>query len=380
MTMLHPAQYQHAQINRLSLRVYRAAWAVSLPASTKLVLLAICSHINDTTGYANLSVARIARLCAMHERTTQVHMRKLTALGLLATGRMPGMRVCAYRVNEEALERAQVQPDFAENGAQNLQKLQDLPPMGAEDLQVLSDKGGDSCKKPVEITTQYGKELKEREERGAQPPPSSFLIENLEQPPFQLPAPKASAAAAPAPQGVSADSLDRLNDQRITNGKGRLQASDIAQLQAQAALAGITAQDAVNWLLASPKRNFFRAEFLTAKDAAAAAPAPAPARLASPAPQVSSLRPVSTEQSAAAASVARAALAALLSSAKAGDSPANVNTGNGPSWAQQAVAKARSGQHVSHAVLKDACTVLRLNPKDVRAAAAAAAQPECAEA
>ena len=28
MTMLHPAQYQHAQINRLSLRVYRAAWAV----------------------------------------------------------------------------------------------------------------------------------------------------------------------------------------------------------------------------------------------------------------------------------------------------------------------------------------------------------------
>lgn len=97
MTMLHPAQYQHAQINRLSLRVYRAAWAVSLPASTKLVLLAICSHINDTTGYANLSVARIAGLCAMHERTTQVHMRKLTALGLLATGRMPGMRVCAYR-------------------------------------------------------------------------------------------------------------------------------------------------------------------------------------------------------------------------------------------------------------------------------------------
>ena len=378
MTMLHPAQYQHAQINRLSLRVYRAAWAVSLPASTKLVLLAICSHINDTTGYANLSVARIAGLCAMHERTTQVHMRKLTALGLLATGRMPGMRVCAYRVNEEALERAQVQPDFAERGAQN---LQDLPPMGAEDVQVLSAKGGDSCKKHVEITTQYGKELKEREERGAQPPPSSFLIENIEQPPFQQPAPKAAAAAAPAPQGVSADSLDQLNDQRITNGKGRLQTGDIAQLQAQAALAGITAQDAVNWLLASPKRNFFRAEFLTAKDAAAAAPAPAPARLASPAPQVSSLRPVSTEQSAAAASVARAALAALLSSAKAGDSPANVNTGNGPSWAQQAVAKARSGQHVSHAVLKDACKVLRLNPKDVRAAAAApASQPECAEA
>lgn len=378
MTMLHPTQYQHAQINRLSLRVYRAAWAVSLPASTKLVLLAICSHINDTTGYANLSVARIAGLCAMHERTTQVHMRKLTALGLLATGRMPGMRVCAYRVNEEALERAQVQPDFAERGAQN---LQDLPPMGAEDVQVLSAKGGDSCKKHVQITTQYGKELKEREERSAQPPPSSFLIENIEQPPFQQPAPKAAAAAAPAPQGVSADSLDQLNDQRITNGKGRLQTGDIAQLQAQAALAGITAQDAVNWLLASPKRNFFRAEFLTAKDAAAAAPAPAPARLASPAPQVSSLRPVSTEQSAAAASVARAALAALLSSAKAGDSPANVNTGNGPSWAQQAVAKARSGQHVSHAVLKDACKVLRLNPKDVRAAAAApASQPECAEA
>ena len=378
MTMLHPAQYQHAQINRLSLRVYRAAWAVSLPASTKLVLLAICSHINDTTGYANLSVARIAGLCAMHERTTQVHMRKLTTLGLLATGRMPGMRVCAYRVNEEALERAQVQPDFAERGVQN---LQDLPPMGAEDVQVLSAKGGDSCKKHVEITTQYGKELKEREERSAQPPPSSFLIENIEQPPFQQPAPKASAAAEPAPQGVSADSLDQLNDQRITNGKGRLQTGDIAQLQAQAALAGITAQDAVNWLLASPKRNFFRAEFLTAKDAAAAAPAPAPARLASPAPQVSSLRPVSTEQSAAAASVARAALAALLSSAKAGDSPANVNTGNGPSWAQQAVAKARSGQHVSHAVLKDACKVLRLNPKDVRAAAAApASQPECAEA
>lgn len=346
----------YAQINRTSLRLYRVAWNTGLPSGVKMALLAICSHVNDERGYAGVSVACIAADCSIHERTAQTHIRKLIELGLVAVGHMRGMRVCAYRVNEEALSRAQVQRDFDMTGADNVQDFSHNP--------------RESFQKPAQITTQNREELKELEERKNTTPPPAFA--SLP----EKPTPTATALA-----DISPASLDRLNDQRLINGKQRLLAADLAQLRTEAVKAGITPQAAVDWLLASAQRNFFKAEFFRAPAQPASAPAPAaPAQPAPPAPAAAPVQPVCPQATAAAASaaaVARAKVSALLASAKAATGHSAKPTtakapAHGPQWARDAVAKALAGEYVAHIALRDACKVLGMCPKAVRASAAAA--------
>lgn len=350
--------HQQAQINRTSLRLYRAAWNTGLPSGVKFALLAICSHVNDDRGYAGVSVARIATDCSIHERTAQTHIRKLIGMGLVAVGHMRGMRVCAYRVCEEALSRAQVQRDFDLTVSDNVQDFSHNP--------------GESFKKPAQITTRNGNELKEREERGdtAPPPPPAFAS-----------LPEVQTPTATAPADITPASLDHLNDQRIVNGKQRLRPADLTQLREQAALAGISPQTAVDWLLQSPSRNFFKSEFFRAPAQPVSAPTPAsPEQPAPPAPAAAPVQPACPQAEAAAASaaaVARAKVSALLASAKAATGhiakPTTVKTpAHGPQWARDAVAKALAGDYVAHITLRDACKVLGMCPKTVRASAAAA--------
>lgn len=355
--------HQQVQINRTSLRLYRAAWNTGLPTGTKMVLLAICSRVNDTVGYASVSVARIAQDCGMHERTVQTHIRTLIGMGLVAAGSLPGMRVRSYKVCEQTLNSAQVQRDFDLTVGDNVQNFSHNP--------------GESCKKHAEITTQDGIELKELGERGTgQPPPPPPAFASL--PENQKPQAAARPAAVP---DITAESIDRLNDQRIVNGKGRLRPADLAQLRTEAAQAGITPQAAVDWLLESAQRNFFRAEFFRAPAQPVSAPAPAaPAQPAPPAPAAAPAAPVCHQVAAAAASaaaVARAQVSALLASAKAATGhsakPTTAKTPNhGPQWARDAVAKALAGEYVAHIALRDACKVLGMCPKAVRASAATA--------
>ena len=371
-------------INSLSLRLGRATWSADLPTGLKFVLLAIVKHINDDSGHAYPSIARIARLVGMHTRTVQTHLNKLLALGLVQAGRLPGVRVSAYRVCEEALGAAQMQPEFgvamaAQSPAQHGAKHGDF-----------SANYGDSFQKHAEITVQNGKELKRTggtEERAPQtaplPPAFASLPENQ-----TAATPAAPATADTAPADITPASIDRLNDQRIVNGKQRLRPADLTQLRDQAALAGITPQAAVNWLLESATRNFFRAEFFRAAPAAQPTPA-APATVATPAaPAAPAPQPTPAQQAAAAsaASAARIDAARIIAAAKSGTTASALSTpaasahyapgvqvpAHSHRWVQDAIAKALRGAYVAHAALQDACKVARICPKAVRAAAASA--------
>lgn len=355
-----------ATINSLSLRIGEAAWNAELPMGLKFVLLAICKHVNDKTGYAYPSIARLARRCSMHTRTVQTHLNKLLAMGLVQAGRLPGLRTNAYRVDEAALDRAQMQPEF------DVAMTAKTATSDGPEVQDFSQNHGDLFQKHEEITTQNGNELKEREERGdtAPPPPPAFAS-----------LPEVQTPTATAPADITPASLDHLNDQRIVNGKQRLRPADLTQLREQAALAGISPQTAVDWLLQSPSRNFFKAEFVRAPAQPVSAPTPAaPAQPAPPAPAAAPAQPACPRAEAAAASaaaVARAKVSALLASAKAATGHSAKPTtakapAHGPQWARDAVAKALAGDYVAHITLRDACKVLGMCPKTVRASAAAA--------
>lgn len=357
-----------ATINSLSLRIGEAAWNAELPMGLKFVLLAICKHVNNKTGYAYPSIARIARRCSMHTRTVQTHLNKLLAMGLVQAGRLPGLRTNAYRVDEAALDRAQMQPEF------DVAMTAKTATSDGPEVQDFSQNHGDLFQKHEEITTQNGNELKEREERGTeQPPPPPPALASL--PENQKPQAAAQPTAVP---DITAESLDRLNDQRIVNGKPRLGPDDIAKLRTEAAAAGITPQTAVDWLLKKSTRNFFHAEFFRAPAQPVSAPAPAaPAQPAPPAPAAVPVCPQAEAAAASAAAVARAQVSALLASAKAATShsakPTTAKAPNhGPQWARDAVAKALAGEYVAHIALRDACAVLGMCPKAVRASAAAA--------
>ena len=374
-----------ATINSLSLRLDRVTWSGTLPTGLKCVLSAICRHLNDQKGYAYPSIATIARQCSMHARTVQTHIRSLLAMGIVQAARAPGLSVNAYRVNEQALlDRAEMQPDF-----EAAISAKDAATHGAE-VQDFSQNHGDLFQKHEEIATQNGNELKEQEERGTDGerlgnvPVTSPSIPHLP-PAFasltEVKTPTATALAATAPADITPASLDHLNDQRIVNGKQRLRPADLTQLREQAALAAITPQAAVDWLLQSPSRNFFKAEFFRAPAQPVSALTPAsPAQPAPPAPAAAPVQPACPQATAAAASaaaVARAKVSALLASAKAATGHSAKPTtakapAHGPQWARDAVAKALAGDYVAHITLRDACKVLGMCPKTVRASAAAA--------
>lgn len=388
-----------ATINSLSLRLDRVTWSGTLPTGLKCVLSAICRHLNDQKGYAYPSIATIARQCSMHARTVQTHIRSLLAMGIVQAARAPGLSVNAYRVNEQALlDRAEMQPDF-----EAAISAKDAATHGAE-VQDFSQNHGDLFQKHEEIATQNGNELKEQEERGTDGerlgnvPVTSPSIPHL--PPafaslHEVQTPTATTSANPAPADISLASIDRLNDQRLINGKQRLRPADLAQLREQAALAGISPQAAVDWLLQSPSRNFFKAEFFRATPAAATTTAPAaPTTAAAPVAQPAAAVQRTPEQVEAAAREADKAklravvvIAEMRSSQPSAQAVADsadtlaaaaqhtiVVPTHGPKWARDAVTKALRGEYVSHIALKDACQVLRLCYRTVRAAATAAAQ------
>lgn len=108
----------------------------------------------------------------------------------------------------------------------------------------------------------------------AAPSPSHFENEQPEQPPATAPAPA-------APVDTLAPLVNRINAQRANNGKGPYTPADVAKLRAQAAQAGITAEQAAEWVLERPTRNFFQSSYYTA---ITPAPEPAPAPVQQPAP------------------------------------------------------------------------------------------------
>ena len=92
---------------RLNLQLTTTVWHAALPKGiNKLVLLALCNHVNDATGLTWPSVSRLARLCGMSPRTVQTHIRALLRVGILCVRRLRTGHSTCYAVNLEGLPNA----------------------------------------------------------------------------------------------------------------------------------------------------------------------------------------------------------------------------------------------------------------------------------
>lgn len=80
----------------MSVKVQAAVWDMDLPATDKLVLLALADHAHDDGSSAYPSIDHLAKKCSMHRRTVQRTLRDLEASGRIkvqkgATSRFPTM-------------------------------------------------------------------------------------------------------------------------------------------------------------------------------------------------------------------------------------------------------------------------------------------------
>lgn len=133
--------------------------------------------------------------------------------------------------------------------------------------------------KTTQVRTEGSKDLKKGRKEGktarktppaprpapAAPSPSSFENEQPEQP------------AAPAPVADTLTPLvAHINAQRANNGKQPYTPADVTKLREQAAQAGISAEQAAQWVLERPTRNFFQSSYYTVTTPTPTPPAPAP--------------------------------------------------------------------------------------------------------
>ncbi|MDD2534989.1 MAG: hypothetical protein PHW78_00245, partial [Macromonas bipunctata] len=231
-------------------------------------------------------------------------------------------------------------------------------------------------------------------------PPSPLAVQQEEAdapPPLQsaAPAPVTAPAATPATTTsartataisatiptaateIDADTIGQLNAQRQRNGKDPLTRRDIVQLQAEAATAGLSPMQAAQWVLAKPRRNFFKAEFYTPPAAATPAP-PSPDALAA-ARVIARLQPppavLTPEEQAAQAQAAQQHRAQLRQYAasfnanrhgRCGAMSSSTHQGRDTRWAQRAVELFVAGEPVSHRRLHMACEVLGIDPRSLR--------------
>ena len=237
-------------------------------------------------------------------------------------------------------------------------------------------------------------------------PPSPLAVQQEEAdapPPLQsaAPAPVTAPAATPATTTsartataisatiptaateIDADTVGQLNAQRQRNGKDPLTRRDIVQLQAEAATAGLSPMQAAQWVLAKPRRNFFKAEFYTPP--ATATPEPPSADALAAARVIVRLQPppavLTPEEQAAQAQAAQEHRVHLRQYAasfnanrhgRCGAMSSSTHQGRDTRWAQRAVELFVAGEPVSHRRLHMACEVLGIDPRHLQRTASTA--------
>ena len=229
-----------AQLHRTSLRLLQAAMRAQLPGNLKLLLHTLCMHHNDQAGCAWPSVERLAKLCSTSTRTVQRNLCQLVQRGMVIVGRAPGIRSNAYAVQEERLQGIAIDTLRPASTAP-------LPP---------------DWLRPTVVFT-------------APPAP----IDSAEATP---PAPSPDTHAATPDTHVTQTegngvelkktgeeqqektALAQVNAQRQRNGKRALSRADQQQMAHQAQCADITPLQALQWVLARPSRNFFKADYASA--------------------------------------------------------------------------------------------------------------------
>lgn len=87
-----------------SLEMIGRVWLSALPKGvSKIVLLCFCAHLNDVSALSWPSVARVARLCGMGERTVQKHIRALERAGILVARLRRTGRATRYAIALDGL-------------------------------------------------------------------------------------------------------------------------------------------------------------------------------------------------------------------------------------------------------------------------------------
>lgn len=81
----------------MSVRIMTAVWAVTLPDSEKIVLLALADSANDE-GLCWPSMATLAAKCSKSDRTVQAAIKSLVARGHMTRSEVPG-RGCRYIIH-----------------------------------------------------------------------------------------------------------------------------------------------------------------------------------------------------------------------------------------------------------------------------------------
>lgn len=82
----------------MSIKLMSAAWDLDIPASEKMVLLALCDRADDNGESCFLSVGAIARKCSKSERSIQGAIRRLRDTGFLTFDERTG-RTNLYHLN-----------------------------------------------------------------------------------------------------------------------------------------------------------------------------------------------------------------------------------------------------------------------------------------
>jgi hypothetical protein len=369
-------------MSRRSLDLAAKIWRSAMPAHcNKLVLQCMVHHVNDESGLCWPSVERVALMCGMNTRTAQRHLRALQAAGLLRPKLRTG-RTTHYSVHLDGLVGLVFPSATVVLDAEPVDNSTAPPEQPAKNDEELSkndtqpDKNDAQCVEIATLTVDRTVEL--TEDRTAAP---------------------ASPVALPSIEEVKPETLaDFAACRKAKFGrstKGRFTAALIDSIRAEATLAGLTLQAALEHCC-HPERRWasFKAEWLKPKTASQPAPAAPvkvwapdttpipPAQAATPAgPPPEPVKLATPEVVAAALTAYRAkcppAPAAKPAPAGAPAMPSGASdisiAADAPPWAVAIVTKHRSGQPVSRNSLHTACQTLKIDPTILRRASATTA-------
>ena len=328
-----------------SLEMIGRVWLSALPKGvSKIVLLCFCAHLNDAAKLSWPSVARVARLCGMGERTVQKHIRALERAGILVARLRRTGRATRYAIALDGLRPLpcaapawQVLPCAPANHAA-LDAIAAAPtPTPAE----FAPSPADFDAPPPQLLTPTPAK--------SAPITVLNLKENMKKPD----APALPAALIKVNQ-VNPQVMADFAAVRATKRKGPVTATVVQDLSEQAALAGLTLEQAMKTCCT---RNWARFEAgwlqpLPGAGVAGGATVAAPALYVSP-PTLPAAPAVAAAGRERLATLRQAAMEAGLGSAK------------GCGWAHAAIEKHRAGQPVRRAVLLNACAALKLKPSSL---------------
>ena len=328
-----------------SLEMMGRVWLSALPKGvSKIVLLCFCAHLNDTAALSWPSVARVARLCGMGERTVQNHIRALERAGILVARLRRTGRATRYAIALDGLQPLPCAAPAWQVLPCALDAI-DAAPTPAEFAPSPADFDGP----PLQILTPTPAE--------SAPITVLNLKENSKTP---------GAPALPAARVR----LDQVNPQvmadfaavRATKRKGPVTATVVQDLCEQAALAGITLEQAMKTCCT---RNWarFEAGWLQPLPGAGGGCTGGTGGTAVAAPALY-VPPPTLPATPGVAAAGRERLAALRQAAM----DAGLGSAKGCGWAHAAIEKHRAGQPVRRAVLLDACAALKLKPSSLYAA------------